>query len=427
MTLPGLPAGMTPHQFWSLWGGGSHGFEPGAITNLTKRARVLTKLVPKSVLRHLSTFQRSRLVLLVEKIGEYGGTAAQRALRPSERRALLNISKGINRIVASGRTAAAERAVLSRGAQAQMRWVEKVNLRRAGTRGIFGTLGVGGTVVLAAVVAIVAVGLYANARQTSVMEAIRAMNAAGGDPAEIVYGSPPPSGEDGECLQREAADRGLVWTAPDGEACEGQSDCSWRAPVDLEEPLWSTFQDPDELERERADYEAELALFAGPRLAAARKACGIEDPVTAGGVTGRLWPIPDEMCDFIPGWITRTGQPAINGGASQRECVAAESTAEGFTPIWVEVMVPDGESAAAADEWLSLISTMNSLGGRRTDLDFGDRTILFEEESRHVLAGIVGPVGYVLYASTSGGRADDLEATAISIVNAYLDWADQQG
>ena len=107
--------------------------------------------------------------------------------------------------------------------------------------------------------------------------------------------------------------------------------------------------------------------------------------------------------------------------------MAAESTAEGFTPIWVEVMVPDGESAAAADEWLSLISTMNSLGVRRTDLDFGDRTILFEEESRHVLAGIVGPVGYVLYASTSGGRAGDLEATAISIVNAYLDWADQQG
>ena len=63
----------------------------------------------------------------------------------------------------------------------------------------------------------------------------------------------------------------------------------------------------------------------------------------------------------------------------------------------------------------------------RSDLDIGDRTLLFTESNRNVLAGIVGPVGYVLYASTGGGRSDDLEATAISIVNAYLDWVDLQG
>lgn len=44
-----------------------------------------------------------------------------------------------------------------------------------------------------------------------------------------------------------------------------------------------------------------------------------------------------------------------------------------------------------------------------------------------MLVGIVGPVGCFTCASTSGGRTGDLEATAIAIVNAYLDWADQRG
>jgi hypothetical protein len=69
----------------------------------------------------------------------------------------------------------------------------------------------------------------------------------------------------------------------------------------------------------------------------------------------------------------------------------------------------------------------NSLSGTRTDLDIGDRAVLYVESRRHVLAGIVGPVGYVLYASVDGGRTGDLEATAVGIVNLYLDWANQQG
>jgi hypothetical protein len=421
MTLPGLPAGMTPHEFVMWWTGG----RAGSIANLASRARVLTNLVPQSVLQHLSTFERSRLVLLVERIGEYGSTAAQRALRPSERQALLRISRGINQIVASGRASAAEQAVLSRGAQAQMRWVEQVNLRRAGARGIFGTLGVGGTVIVASLVAILAVGLYANARQTAVMEAIRAMNTAGGDPGEIVYGTPPPEGEQGECLQDEAASRGLVWTGPDGEPCAGRPDCSWRAPEAVPEPLWSTIQDTDALETARAQYQTELALFAAPRLAESQRACGIGQPSESS--TPRSWPIPDDMCDFIPGWLTRTPQPAINGAGTQRQCVAAETSPDGGTPIWVEVMVPDGESPSAAEQWLSLVPGNNSLSGTRTDLDIGDRAVLYVESRRHVLAGIVGPVGYVLYASVDGGRTGDLEATAVGIVNLYLDWANQQG
>lgn len=218
----------------------------------------------------------------------------------------------------------------------------------------------------------------------------------------------------------------MVWTAPDGSPCTGAADCSWRAPEAVPEPLWSTFDDADELESARASCEASLALYAAPRLAAAREECGIENQAVE-AAAARIWLIPDEMCDFIPGSIPRTGQAAINGAGVERQCVAAESTPEGGTPIWVEVMVPTGESPAAAEEWLSTVATMNSLGGIRADLDIGDRATLFQESERHVLTGIVGPVGYVLYAGTAGGRTGDLEATAVSIVDAYLEWAERQG
>ena len=76
--------------------------------------------------------------------------------------------------------------------------------------------------MVAALAAVVLVGLYANARQSSAMEAIRAMNAAGGDPEEIVFGSPPPSGEQGDCLMDEAAARGITargafWASGSGQ------------------------------------------------------------------------------------------------------------------------------------------------------------------------------------------------------------------
>jgi len=436
--MPGLPAGMTPHQFLMWWRGPARGFQPGAITNLSNRARVLAKLVPKSVLQHLSTFQRSRLVLLVEKIGEYGGTAAQRALRPSERRALLNISKGINRIVASGRTAAAERAILSRGAQVIIREFGRVNLRRAASRGVLGTLGVGGTVLVGSLLAILAVGLYANARQASVMERIRAENAAGGDPAVLVVGLPP---ED-LCVVDEAAARGLIWSEPDGEpsglSCTA-ADCGWQAP--MQEPNWTAYPNwpglegpaleakrAEWLEAKRAEWADELPRIVQQPLAEAREACGFES-VVAGEPAASAWPVPtsEELCDFLPGWIPRTGQSAISVFFDDPQCVGAES-ADGYTPIWAEVVVPFGQTAVDADDWLSLVPDQtNFVRGNRIDLEIGDRSWRFENEDNHAVGGIIGPIGYLMTANTTQGRAADLEASAVHIVNAYLEWADQQG
>ena len=289
MTTPGMP-GMSPSEFWiwrMRWYGPMRGFEPGSITNLAERVRVLTNLVPRSGLQHLTNFQQSRLVLMVEKLGEYGATGAQRALRPAERRAIVNISRSVNQMIASARAAAAESAVeqaaLSRAARAQMRWVERVNLRRAGVRGIFGTLGVGGTVVVGELLAILAVGLIANARQTSVLERIRAQNAGGGDPQVIVYGTPPLT----ECVQNAAAARGLIWTRPEGECGPTETgNCSWRAPTAMPEPISSDPVLPGEtFESMRAKWLEKFAAFAAPRLGAARNECPAGESVV--DVSGR--------------------------------------------------------------------------------------------------------------------------------------------
>jgi len=65
--------------------------------------------------------------------------------------------------------------------------------------------------------------------------------------------------------------------------------------------------------------------------------------------------------------------------------------------------------------------------GNRIDLDIGDHSWRFENEANHALGGIIGPIGYLLTANTAQGRIADLEATARFIVNAYLEWVDQQG
>ena len=418
MTTPGLPAGMTWSKWWAFWYGPQRGFEPGAVSGLAQRARVLTNLVPESVLRHLSTFERSRLVLLVERIGEYRSAAA-RGLTGRERRALRNIARGIDRIVAGGRAAAAEHAALAGRARAQLRWVEKVNLRRASPRGLFGALGVGGTVVVAALAAILAVGLYASARQASVLEAITAMNAAGGDPAAFVYGSAP----ENECVVDEAAARGLWWSAPDGSACPPETmrpDCSWRAPMDVPEPVWSEWSGA-ELERRRADWAMELAVFAAPRLQDARAECGIE----TGAQT--IWPVPDgeELCSFLPGGFTRK-EAAAAIDADDLDATASCIAVDDLTAVrvWAELYAVD---AAAADESLSNLSW--GFSGPSEQWDIGDRGWLIRESRRHIAGGVIGPVVYTFRACSEcdGARASDLPALARHVVAAYLDWAGTEG
>lgn len=421
MTIHGLPAGMDWYTWWTVWlGGRLGGGGQGAIANLGARAQVLTKLVPPSVVQHLSTFQKSRLVLLVEKIGEYGTTAAQRALTAAERRSMLNISHGINRIVAGARAAAVEQAALSRAAQQQMQWARNVNLQRAASRGIFGTLGVGGTIVLSGVAAVILVGLFANARLTAKIEELQAINAGGVPPQEIVYGTAP-----NDCVQDEAAARGLVWTAPDGSECNGQADCSWRAPIDLPEPIWSDFTG-QELETRRSQYMRDLAWFAASRLAAARAECGIEDP--GGPLVAMSIPSAEEMCSFLPAGMVRLAQPPLGNPARQADCVMKDSGGEGVR-MWAEVLTFD-DQASGASFWLSGVEF--SINGAPDPLSIGDRSWRIKSTSpteRHVLGGRVGPIGFALYSceECAGTLIGELESTANHIVDAYETWAEEQG
>lgn len=420
MTIHGLPAGMDWYTWWTVWlGGRLGGGGQGALVNLGARAQVLTNLVPPSVMQHLGTFERSRLVLLVEKIGEYGTTAAQRALTAGERQSMVRISHGINRIVGAARTAAAQQATLSRAAQQQMQWVRNVNLRRAAPRGILGTLGLGGTVVLTGVAAVILVGVLANARLTAKIEEIQALNAAGVPPQEIVYGTAP-----NDCVQDEAAARGLVWTAPDGSECFGESDCSWRAPVDLPEPIWSDFEGR-ELEARRSQYIRDLAWFAAPRLAAARVECGLDDPNTS--IAEGPIPSAEELCTFLPPGMVRLAQPPLGDPGRVTDCVMRDPGTEGVK-MWAEVLAFNGQSGASI--WLGGVEF--AINGSPEQLGIGDQSWLIKSTSptnRHVLGGRIGPVGFALYAceECAGTLIGDLESTARHIGDAYEKWAEQQG
>jgi hypothetical protein len=413
---------MSPTDWRYFWTGGQRGFRTvRRISMLYKRAEVLTEFVPRSALRHLSAFQRSRLVLLVERMGEYGATAARRALTGRERDALRAMAQGINRIVASGQAAATEHAALAARAQAHARWVRATNVRRAASRGVLGTLGVGGTVLVGSLLAILAVGLYANARITSKIDEIRAAIASG-DPGVLVVGLPP---ED-ECVVDEAAARGLIWSDPDGDpsgtGCTA-ADCSWHAPE--AEPEWTRYTGV-ELENMRTAWAQQLpGIVAGP-LAEAREACGYAGGVVAGETP---LPTPDEVCSFLPDELTLTGQQAITVTAEETHCVGVDFVeVEGSQPyprIWVEAVVPSGQTA---DSWLSFLPDgISFVRGDRIEYDIGDRAMRFENDDNHALIGFVGPVGFVLSAGVGWGGTADIQWMAEEIVVAYRNWAANLG
>jgi hypothetical protein len=215
----------------------------------------------------------------------------------------------------------------------------------------------------------------------------------------------------------EAAARGLWWSAPDGSACppaEMRPDCSWRAPLDVPEPLWSEWSGA-ELDRRREEWTMDLAVFAAPRLAEARRECGAEAQT--------IWPIPneEELCSFLPGGLTRKEtSAAIDAGdlEASASCVAVDDLTT--VRIWVEVYAVD---PAAADESLSNLSW--GFSGSSEQWDVGDRAWVIHESRRDVAGGMIGPVVYTFRACSEcdGAKADGLEAMARHVVESYLDWA----
>jgi len=265
-------------------------------------------------------------------------------------------------------------------------------------------------VTMVAVLAIVAVGLYAQSRQSSVIERSRLFS-SGPDPEERFIGPKPP---DDTCIGDTAGQHGLLWTA----------DWGWRAPdADPEPALYLDDKYPDD-EVGYADYlvdydewELRLRTRVATTLAEAAAECGAPR-------ASRPVPGADVLCGFFPGslvgGIPRTA--AINDSpAMLSACIYRDGSGGEGPLVWAELYTVD-ESQVSAEEAAHTVRV--SQFGPSRDLSIGDGAWVVEHAKNHVMVGTVGPVMYVLYACSecAGTMVGDLESIATHITDAYLAW-----